>query len=560
MKLPTENARNFALQMRQSLMGSQAQRARDSQNWDALFYSGATMDKDEAAIVNIVSSRIKTQAGNLFSPDHLTFRLEYGVNTPEPVLLKAQTAGSEISRELREADADLEFSDCVELALRHGCSFGQLQWESTDGGKTGSFACDAIQQSSVGVLNERAKSLHDQPAVMVSYSIPAEEFKTAVLKFRGTTDVASAFDNRDGSAATQMNDATRVVLGLNQPISSASTSQAGFVNILPRPPFIPSANSRGRQVAIDAIWFHEDDGTWATVYVVEGNETIGTDRWRNFLALDPTGDENKILAKRIPYFYVCPVPVKGSFFGRSMIADFAEAQDYLRRHTNGLDNILSRREDPSYVGFGAIQPAEIYRQQLRNPGGFVTETGPNAKVQEFAPQMPPEIFEALGVVAEFASDAANAPPIVQGRGEKGVRAGAHAETLMLAASSRERRPALRTVRQCGDMGDLALDIWRVKDASILSSKGGDFTAESLPNGFHVYCNGFTASPMFAAEYLNKISELVRVGAIGPEQVLDLINIEGYDLLRNALEKREAAQAKFLQEHPEVVTKMASHRR
>ncbi|MDE2107347.1 MAG: hypothetical protein KGL39_59675, partial [Patescibacteria group bacterium] len=88
----------------------------------------------------------------------------------------------------------------------------------------------------------------------------------------------------------------------------------------------------------------------------------------------------------------------------------------------------------------------------------------------------------------------------------------------------------------------------------------DFTAESLPNGFHVYCNGFTASPMFAAEYLNKINELVRVGAIGPEQVLDLINIEGYDLLRNALEKREAAQAKFLQEHPEVVTKMASHRR
>lgn len=546
--------------MRQSLMGSQARRARESQNWDSLFYAGALLDKDEAAIVNIVASRIKTQAGNLFSPDRLTFRLEYGANMPDAILQKAHVAGSEISRELREADADLEFADCVELALRHGCSFGQLQWESDDGGKSGHFACDAIPMACVGVLNERAKSLYDQPAVMFSYSIPAEEFKTAVLRFRGTTDIASAFDNRKGEAATQMNDATRVVLGLNQPISSSSTSQAGFVNILPRPPYIPGANSRGRQVAIDAIWFREDDGSWATVYVIEGTETIGTDRWRNFLALDPNGDENKILAKRIPYFYVCPVPVKGSFFGRSMIADFAEAQDYLRRHTDGLDNILSRREDPSYVGFGAIQPAEIYKQQLRSPGGFVTESGPNAKVQEFAPQMPPEIFEAIGVVAEFASDAANAPPIVQGRGERGVRAGAHAETLMLAASARERRPALRTVRQCGDMGDLALDIWRVKDATVLASKGGDFTAESLPDGFHVYCNGYTASPMFASEYLNKITELVRVGAVGPEQVLDLINIEGYDLLRNALEQREAAQAKFIQEHPEVVTKMTSHRR
>ncbi len=541
-------------------MGSQPQRTRDCKNWDALFYAGATLDKGESAIANIVTSRIRTQAGNLFSPDNLSFRLEYGPNTAERILQNAQVAGSELSRELRDADADLEFGDGVELALRHGCAFGQVQWEMNDGEPDGHFAIDTIQMSSVGVLNEAAKSLHEQPAFMVSYTVPAEEFRAAVLKFRGTTDIASAFDNRNEDAATQMNDATRVVLGLNQPIQSSASSQAGFVNLLPRPPYIPSANSAGRHVAVDVIWMQQDDGTWATAYVIEGNETIGTDRWRNFMALDPSGHENPILAKRVPYFYICPIPVKGSFFGRSAIADLAEAQDFLRRHTDGLDNILSRREDPSYVGFGATQQAETYRQQLRMPGGYVQETGPGAKVQEFAPTMPPEIFQAIEVVLSSAADAANAPPVVQGRGESGVRAGAHAETLLTAASARERRPANRVVRQCGDMGDLAFDILRTKSAVSLTGAGGAFTLDSLPDGFHVYCNGHTASPLFAAEFQNTVFELVRVGAIGPTEVLDLVNPAGHDMLRNALKQREAAQAQMVKEHPELITRLAHHKR
>ncbi len=556
MKLPTENPRNFILEMRQSLMGSMAQRAKDCQNWDSLYYAGATMDKSTPAIANIINSRINTQAGNLFSPDNLTFRLEYELETSEATLLQAAQAASFLSRELRDADADLEFSDGVHLALRHGSAFGQLTWDSED------FACDIIQQSAVGVLNEKAKSLYDQPAFMVSYTTPAEEFARVVLKFRGGADIASAFDNRDGDAASEMNDATRLVLGLNQPISSSSTGQAGYINLLPRPPYIPAANSRGRQVAVDAIWLRRDDGRWATVYVIEGNETIGTDRWRNFMAMSPTGDENKELAKRHPYFYICPNPVKGSFFGRSSIADLAEPQGFIRRHLEDIDHILNMQADPAHIGFGAIQTGETYRQALRSPGGWVTETGPNAKVQAQIPEMPPNALGYIEAAAGWASDAANAPPVVQGRGEKGVRAGAHADTLMTAASARERRPALRTVRQCGDMGDLAHEILRIKSAvSLPDGQGGTFLLDSLPSGYHIYCNGHTASPMFAAEYRGMIIELMQAGSIGPEEALDMLNPSGHDMLRNALKKREAQQAKLVESLPpdERVKLLASQR-
>lgn len=544
MKLPTESPRNFVLDLRQSLMGSQSQRSKDAANWDALYYSGATLDKDAAAIANIIAPRINTQVGNIYSPDNLTFRLEYELDMDDAVLQQAQRAASFLSRELRDADADLEFGDAVLLALRHGSAFTQLTWDGKD------FDCAAIPMAACGVLNEKASTLDAQPAFMFSYSVPAEEFANLILKFSGASDIARSFDNREGDAAQEMTDVTKLVLGLNQPIGSSSNSQAGFINLLPRPPYIPSANSKGRHVAVDAIWIKRDDGRYATVYVIEGSDTIGTDRWRNFLAVGENGDENPALARRTPYTYVCPHPAKGSFFGRSAIADILEAQNFIRRHASDLDHILDMQADPAHIGFGAIQTGETYRQALRTPGGWVTESGPNAKVQPQIPQMPTNMLEYIEAAAGWASDSANQPPVTQGRGEYGVRAGAHADTLLAAASARERRPAIRTVRQCGDMGDLAFDILCAKCAvSLPDGKGGTFQLDSLPDGFHVLANGYTASPIFAAEHRATAEELLKSGAIGPEEFLDMINPAGIDIYRNALRKRQEQQAKLVETLP-----------
>ena len=555
MKLPTKEPRSFVLDLREALMGSMGQREKDAKSWDSLYYAGTTPDKDTPAIANVITNIVNTESGNLFSPDRLTFRLEYEFDMDDDVLAKAARAGSYLSRELRECDADLEFGDAVQLALRHGAAFGQVI-PDTDGG----LACDVIQGSSVGVLNEKAKSLDDQPAFMVSYTIPVEDLAGMLRKLRGTEDIAGAFDKRDGDQALEANEATKVILGLNQPIGSASASQAGFINLLPRPPYVPSANSKGRQVPVDAIWLQRDDGRWASVWVIDGNDTVGTDQWRNFLALGDDGHENEQLAKRHPYFYVCPYPVKGSFFGRSRIADLAESQAFVRRHTNNLDHILNMQSDPSHVGFGAINSPDVYKQLFRSPGGFQQEAGPNAKITPFAPEMPPNMLEYIESATQWAAAAANKPPVSQGRGESGVRAGAHAETLLTAASAAERRPALRTVRQCGDMGDLALDILRVKDAvSLPDGQGGTFQLESLVSDFHVYCNGHSASPLFAAEFRSMVLELFQAKAIGPEQVLDMLNPEGHDMLLSALKKGQQQQQQLVQSlPPEDKTKLLVH--
>ena len=552
MKLPSDNPKNFIMQLRETLSASMPQREKDCQTWDSLFYAGATVGDHNPAIANIITSRIRTQAGNLFSPDNLTYRLEYDATvSDEHTLDLGSAAASYVSRELRDADADLEFGDGVELALRHGSAFGQLDWNGR------ALATDIIPQACFGVLNERAKGLYEQgqDAIMVRYATPIESFRAWLTKFKRTENIREAFDqeSKDGQVRwADMNEGTRVVLGLNQPIgSSSSINDAGFVNLLPRMPYIPNASMAGRQVQIDAIWLHDTEREeWATVYVIDGNDTIGTDIWRNFLGVKG----------RHPYFQICPHPVKGYIFGRSSIADIAEQQNFIRKHSAGMDYILSMQEDPARVGFGATNTAEIYKQALRSPGGWVQESGPNAKVQSFAPEMPQNLIPALELVGSYASDAANQPPVVQGRGDQGVRAGGHAETLMTAASARERRAATRTVRQCGDMGHLAMEILKVKSAEELGDKAGKtFLLENVPEGYHVLCNGYTASPLFAAEHRAILNDLLKAGAIGPEEYLDGLNPQGHDMLRTALRRREEQQAKIIQSlPPEERVKLFTH--
>lgn len=568
MKLPTSEPRTFILELRQSLMGSMALRERDCATWDYLFYTGANSG-EAAAIANMVPSRIKSMAGNTFSPDRLTFRLEYDQTADDPAIQRGTKTASWLSRELRDAEADLEFGDGVELAYRHGSALGSVNWNGN------AFEVTTIPMAAVGVANEYSNSLYiKQPAFMVSYTIPVEEFRRDILKFRGTADVASAFDGK-GDNAMEMGEGTRVVLGLNNPIgynpfSSAfspafggSSAQAGYVSLLPRAPYVPTAGMRMRQVQVDAIWMQKDDGKWATALVIEGSETIGTDQWRNFLAMAPDGHEDPDLAHRHPYFYICPTPVKGSFFGRSAIADFAEGQGFIRRRADDYDRILAKIANPTYVGFGAAITPDIWNQARRDGVNFIQETGPASKIQPFAPEAAavPQLVTALELGGEWLSEAANSPPVVQGRGERGVRAGAHAETLLTAASVRERRPALRAVRQCGDMGDVALAIARVKCAELID--GG--LAHSLEDGFHVYCNGYTASPMFAIEYRQMLDDLLKAGAIGPEEYLELRNPEGEDMLKSALHRRQEREEKVVESLPpedraKVLTSVAGGKR
>lgn len=537
MKLQSNSPREFIFNLRDTLSGTLSDRTRMCAYWDSQYFCGAPPDVEYPAIVNVVAPPIDTRAGNLFSPDNLSFRLEYDIDAEDPTLLMAQRAASYLSRHIRDSDVDIEFSDAVKLALRHGSAFFQLGWDDE------ALTADTIPMSCLGVSDEKAKGLHEQDAILVRYTASADGVREWLAKVR--SDIVIPGMPGEPGTASPISETDRVILGLNQPIGGNSSVQAGFVNLMPPRPVKPSEKSILRQVEIDALWIWDTERqNYASVFVIEGRDCVGTDRWRNFFGIKGFH----------PYTYVCPDPVKGYLFGRSAIADLQEPQTFTRKRVQDYDKILEMRARPAHIGFGATQRGEIYQQALDRPGGWITETGPMAKVTAYAPEMPQELPGSIAAGMEWAREHAGQPPVVQGRGETGVRAQVHAESLTLAASARERNPALRVQRQCGDMGHLAFEILKAKCADqITDGSGGSFLLSSLPSGYHIAANGFSASPLFAAEHRLIATELLKAGAIGAEEFLDMLNVQDADRYRHALKKREAAQAKLMQEHPELIT-------
>jgi|SRR5216684_7683774 len=85
-------------------------------------------------------------------------------------------------------------------------------------------------------------------------------------------------------------------------------------------------------------------------------------------------------------------------------------------------------------------------------------------------------------------------------------------------------------------------------------KEGEFTLKQLPEDFHVGVDSHSASPAFMEDAHRTALELHKAGAISPADLIRLMHPQHEDMLIAAAERREAAQAKLLQEHPELLGK------
>ena len=77
--------------------------------------------------------------------------------------------------------------------------------------------------------------------------------------------------------------------------------------------------------------------------------------------------------------------------------------------------------------------------------------------EDLTPKFPSELLPIIKWLIEQVNTLGSFPEIMQGKGESGVRAGAHAETLMKTASPTLRDRALLTERQCAVCADLTAD-------------------------------------------------------------------------------------------------------
>jgi hypothetical protein len=192
---------------------------------------------------------------------------------------------------------------------------------------------------------------------------------------------------------------------------------------------------------------------------------------------------------------------------------------------------------------------------MNAPGGWITEENPNAKMTPFVPALPEQAWQEFMELVGMFDEMGGFPPVMQGRGEQGVRANIHAQAMTRNASGRMRDKALVVERSLEEVGDLAFKILQAKDATVFKDdKGTEFLLAQVPADYQVKVDSHSGSPAFSEDHKELAFALAKSGAIGPEDLIMLTQPPMLDILIAHAKERAKAQAEFAAKHLEEAAK------
>ncbi|HLJ21824.1 MAG TPA: hypothetical protein VKU84_16580 [Stellaceae bacterium] len=553
MKIPENDLVPFLQDLTQQCSHSRAQRLSEYRFWRNWFYSGSA--DETPATYNKLKPHTEKQSSLIYSPADVRFAIELSQIDTKKFPGWAEAASAHLSDEYHNCGADLEFADAVDASLIKGSAFLAHYWNHEG------LAPQVIQPEYVGVLREDKEKLDDQEAILVTHFLTPfdmarrlaknPERKELIERMKAASSAAAKDDERDDDYFHQ------IVIGGTQPVATQPpTSQSGgnvAVTGGPVPQMSPDVIAQ--LIRLEELWVFDDEREDFTTFQYVPPDIVIEGRYKRRNLLCPDVKDSPLKGHH-PFVKVSVNKTPGYFWGRSEIADLMMLQDVLNRRLSDVQRIwrLQARQPRAYAGFQGL--TEEKSRSMLAPGGWISEANPGAKVQDLAPQLPERTFEQIGELLTFMEDIGGMSNLMQGRGEAGVRAGVHARTLARSGSSRSRTKALRVERQLAESGELSLLMMMDKSKEpLIGSDGKEFLLSQLPaDGYRVGVDSHVASPAFAEDYTMLAFELKKAGAIDGIDLIGLTHPPKEDTLTRRAKEREAAQAKLIKEHPELLLK------
>lgn len=576
LKIPQDNLEDWALEIIDECRQSAEQRRDLLKMYRSYYYTGTS--DGSVSLYNRCYPHVERLGAFLYSPTDVRFDIEFDETEDEAVHAMGHAAARRLNRDFHRRNLDLNFAAAVNGALIDGVNILKSIW-GYDG-----LEGWVIRPQFFGVLREDIEDLDRQEAFVHSTYMTPTAFERTIVDHPDKDEIMDRI--KAASMTNQERDEFeddffhQIIVGGTQPVSLTTSSGSGMVGIVGVPTPVVDARVVTSLVRLDELWVQDrerQDYTTIRIVkpniIVEGEDdkktvrvgkkgvvTEGRERRRNLCGLTDTLGKHAEMKGFHPFTKVSPNEVQGYFWGMSEIAQIYRLQDDLNDQMRSLTRLRRLRADPprSATGFAGLN-LEKYKA-FKRPGGFISEQSPNAKMQEHAQEIPAELFTSLDKTLQFFDDVAGFTPILQGQGEQGVRSQQQASMLARNSSPRMRDRALLVERQCAEWGEFNYRMLQAKDAEVMSAAiGGDakleqFVLAQMPDDAKVVVDSHTSSPVYQEDNERKAFALAKAGAIDPAELIMLTHPMHEDMLYASAKKREAAQAKLIQEHPELLTK------
>lgn len=590
MRIPQRHREKFVRETANDCLVSQTDRINRGSYFKnyALFGSETP---NSPAIYNKTYAYLDDLESLLYSPVSLRFH----IGDPDLPNILEQAKGRASAQRLRtlarRSDTDTLISEGVFWSLVKGKTFIKQDY------KRGGFSPTLIQPESMGVLYEHYSRLDEgMEAFVYSSLITPYQFERMIannpdreaLRKKASRHMR---ENKNGPSPSDGAMKQVIVGGLYpfQPAGSGSPNNTrGIVDWMGGPNPDLSAKVLQSLMQLDEVWIW-DDGRWneaekkvmpgwATFKLIGDDMLIwGKDLTANLMAWNPESlMEIPELMNKHPFHEICPNRLDGYFWGRSEIVNVALLQEAINSRINGINRLLRLQEDPPTYFKGSTGVNQVALSRFNKPGGYWTDTSPNADMKKMGPELPPDLAASLHEYERMFDEMGGLPPIAKGHGEAGVRSAGHAETLVRMFSPRFKDRALLVERDVEGIGAGMVDLARVHEAKKLVAwvptelagleadkpnkliippaeglSAVTFSFADLDDDVTVTIDAHSSSPAFSAEAKALVFDLLKIGAMGPEDVVERVDIGDPGELEAGILRRRIAAAKAQQEENQL---------
>jgi hypothetical protein len=501
------------------------------------------------ALINMMNQHLERTASHLFSPIELKFACDFDNDYEPQEIKRGQVAAKHLTRHWERSNVGHLFGQGVFEALKYGAAILK-QWPKAEGPQDKqriSYEKKLVMPWNFGVYRESESDISNQEAMCETSYLTGPEVWQRIWRFPKADQLYQQIMTHAmmGQSAGSGPDS------FFHQVLSTSVLQTGVQqNTRPLPGGIvqlgndPSYPTISPMDGAPTVKFHElwvkGEEDYQTIQIVEPDILISRFRMSNLLGVE----------HEQPYRLIQPNPMVNWFWGRSELIDLVEPQGFLSSLCDDLKRLIGMQIDKilAFTGDNTITDEAYGQFRL---AGYVN-LGVGGKAEDLTPKFPSELLPIIKYVQEQINTLGSFPDIMQGKGEAGVRAGAHAETLMKTASPTLRDRALLVESQCATCSDLTMTLMEAKEdrkywIDPKDKEGSSFMLTDLPQDWRITVDSHSSSPIFADEATQLLFALRKAGDVDGEFLIDHTAVPDKESAKASLRQRKEAGEKMQKE-------------
>jgi hypothetical protein len=489
-----------------------------------LFGSGSN---ESPAQYNKIYPHIDQLAAFMYAADSTRFSINIGASQPKhyhkmvPVLTQA------LYEYWLNSNSDQVFGQALNWSFCYNTTFVKPVWRN-------GIHPYMVEPAAMGVLREDTPYTDRQEAMVQVYYMTRSELLSRLWSHPKRDELVQRITFSEQSTQEQAQGIDRVITSATNPTiyGNINLSLEGINRYVPM--------IAEEVVQMRELWVYDDEVNDYICVTIADPDVVIYDRPSAMM----------FLPGEVPFVQISPNPQYDYYWGQSEVQRLVFLQDMRNKRTTQIMELLDKQVNPptALMGFNGILDEKNFA--LNRAAGLLATDMPNAKVEQFMPDIPNDIFREIAEIDNMFAEASGITSVLQGRGESGVRSTGHASQLARLGSSRAKKRALVIEAALEKLATVYLKLMMVYDDTVyVDEDGNKFIAKQFTNDFVVKVDAHSNSPIFMEDMRDLAFNLYEAGTISKERLIEMLDPPMKQLLLEDLKKQAQTVQTF--QSPEI---------